>query len=72
MSTTITTPDADETCAYCGSRLFDHDPVCVRDCDHNCGSPTYLCNFACLAVYIDENDLTTGDACEWTPWGDCC
>ncbi|ERH10858.1 MAG: hypothetical protein J07HX64_02637 [halophilic archaeon J07HX64] len=62
----------DETCAYRGSRIFDHDPVCVRDCDDDCGSPTYLCNFARLAVYIDENNLTTGDTCEWTPGGDCC
>ncbi|RMB11705.1 hypothetical protein ATH50_3408 [Haloplanus aerogenes] len=33
MSTTVELPDVDETCAYCGSRIFDHDPICVRDCD---------------------------------------
>jgi hypothetical protein len=67
MSTTITTPRADESCAYCESRIFDHDPVCVRDCTDECGSPTYFCNYACLAAHIEETDLTTGDACEWSP-----
>jgi len=67
MSTTIATPDAGQTCAYCGSRIFDHDPVCVRDCTDDCGSPTYFCNFACLSAYVEDNDLTTGDACEWSP-----
>jgi hypothetical protein len=42
MSTTVETPDPDETCAYCRSPIFDHDPVCVRDCTDECGSPTYL------------------------------
>mgnify|MGYP006279836879 CR=1 FL=1 len=67
ISTTVSTPGADETCAYCESRIFDHDPICVRDCDDECGSPTYFCNYACLSAYIDENALTTGDSCEWTP-----
>jgi len=39
MSATIDTPDRDETCEYCGSRIFDHDPICVRDCTAGCGSP---------------------------------
>jgi hypothetical protein len=63
VSPTITAPDEAEPCAYCRSRIFDHDPVCIRDCTENCGSPTYLCNYACLSVHIDENDRTTGDAC---------
>lgn len=67
MPTTVAIPAADETCAYCGSRIFDHDPICVRDCEEDCGSAVYFCNYACLSVYIDENSLTTGDACEWTP-----
>jgi hypothetical protein len=65
MSTTIATPDANETCAYCESLIFNHEPVCVRDCKDDCGSPTYFCNHACLSAFIEENDLTTGDACEW-------
>ena len=67
MATTVATPEPTETCAYCGARIFDHDPICVRDCDDGCGSPVYFCNDACLTVYIDENDLAAGDACEWTP-----
>ncbi|MBX0288043.1 hypothetical protein [Haloarcula salinisoli] len=67
MSTTVETPDADETCAYCGSRIFDHEPICVRDCTDDCGSPNYFCNHACLSAYIDDNNLVTGDACKWNP-----
>jgi len=40
MSTTVAIPDADELCVYCESRIFDHDPICVRDCDNDCGSPS--------------------------------
>jgi len=73
VSTTVETPGADETCAHCESRIFDHDPICVRDCENGCGSPSYFCNYACLSAYIDENDRTTGDACEWHPDdGGCC
>ncbi|MFB6132972.1 MAG: hypothetical protein ABEJ44_06180 [Halanaeroarchaeum sp.] len=72
MSATVSTPDADEVCAYCGSRIFDHDPLCVRDCRDDCGSPEYFCNYACLMVYIEENDLTTGDSCSWNPDDNCC
>jgi hypothetical protein len=33
----------------------------------------YFCNYACLSTYVDENDLTTGNACEWSPdENDCC
>jgi len=72
MSTTISTPATDETCAYCDSRIFDHDPICVRDCTDDCGSPLYFCNYACLAAHIDEDDLTAGDACKWEPDGNGC
>jgi len=73
MSTTVETPGTDETCTYCGSCIFDHDPICVRDCDDNCGSPIYFCNYACLSAYINENALTTGNACKWNPnESDCC
>lgn len=67
MSTTIETPTPDEQCAYCGSAIFDHDPLCVRDCTTDCGDPTYFCNYACLSAFVDEEGLTTGDACEWSP-----
>jgi hypothetical protein len=39
----------------------------VRDCDDGCGSPTYFCNYACLSAHVEENDLTAGNACEWSP-----
>lgn len=67
MPTTVATPDTQEECVYCGSLIFDHDPICVRDCTDDCGSPTYYCNFACLSAHIEEDDLTIGDACEWSP-----
>ncbi|WP_049906256.1 hypothetical protein [Halorubrum tebenquichense] len=67
MSTTGSTPDADETCAYCESPIFAHDPICVRDCDDDCGSPAYFCNYACLSAYVDERGLPAGNACEWSP-----
>jgi len=67
MSATVEGSEADEACAYCGSRIFDHNPVCVRDCTDACGSPEYFCNHACLSAYTDENSLVTGDACEWNP-----
>jgi hypothetical protein len=73
MPTTIATPNPNESCAYCDSPIFDHDPICVRDCNDDCGSPTYFCNYACLSAYIAENNLTTNDACEWDPEeSDCC
>lgn len=67
MAATIELPDAEERCAYCGSHIFDHDPICVRDCTDACGSPRFFCNYACLTAYIDENALTVGNACEWSP-----
>ncbi|MFC7059094.1 hypothetical protein [Halovenus salina] len=72
MATSITRPDPDESCAYCQSPIFDHEPVCVRDCTDDCGSPVHFCNYACLSVYIEENDLAVGDACEWSPDGEGC
>lgn len=65
MSTRIQTPSAEESCAYCESLIFDHDPICVRDCTADCGSPT--CNYACLSAHVEKEGLTTGNACEWSP-----
>jgi len=67
MSATIELPDDSEICAYCGSRIFEHDPICVRDCNDECGSPRFFCNHACLSADIDEHDRVTGDACAWSP-----
>ena len=67
MTTQIQAPAVDQACAYCDSAIFDHDPLCVRDCADDCGSPTYFCNYACLSAHIDAENLTTGDCCEWQP-----
>lgn len=67
MAATIDTPDRDQPCAYCGSEIFEHDPLCVRDCTAGCGAPSYFCNYACLSAHIEAENLTAGDACEWNP-----
>jgi hypothetical protein len=67
MSTTIDTPDETTTCAYCGCAIFDHDPICVRDCTAGCDDPAYFCNYGCLAAHIDAEGLATGTSCEWSP-----
>jgi len=67
VSTTIQTPDRDEPCAYCGCAIFDHDPICVRDCTADCGSPSYFCNYACLTAHVEAEGLTEGAACQWRP-----
>ncbi|WP_018257267.1 hypothetical protein [Halomicrobium katesii] len=67
MSATIETPDRDQSCACCRSAIFDHDPIYVRECTDDCGLSSYFCNYACLSSFIDERDLTVGDACEWSP-----
>jgi len=72
MSTTIETPGVDEVCVYCESQIFDHEPICVRDCTDDCGSAEYFCNHACISAHIDQEGLTTGDACEWNPDGNNC
>jgi len=41
----------------------------VRDCGDDCGSPAYFCNYACLSAHVDAEDLTAGNACEWSPDG---
>jgi len=67
MVATIETPDGAEPCGYCGSDIFAHDPICVRECTDNCGSPSYFCIYGCLPAYTDENELASGDAFGWTP-----
>lgn len=67
MAHTIETPKRSETCQYCGSEIFEHEPICVRDCEAACGDPVYFCNFACLRTFVDEQDLAVDDACRWSP-----
>ncbi len=67
MSASIQLPAKDQQCAYCGARIFDHDPICVRECIADCSNARYFCNYACLASYIEEEELTVGDSCSWEP-----
>jgi hypothetical protein len=69
VSTTIQTPDRDESCAYCDCRIFDHDPICVRDCTAGCGSPAFFCNHACLTAHVETEGLTEGGGLSVAPRG---
>ncbi|WP_164471113.1 hypothetical protein [Halorubrum sp. CSM-61] len=35
MSATVSAPDADQTCAYCGSRIFEHDLTAGDACERS-------------------------------------
>lgn len=52
----------DITCSYCASNVFDHDPVFVTE-GENREQAGQFCNYACLAEYIEENELTSGACC---------
>jgi len=56
-------------CAFCGSDVARHDPVCVCECKGGTGSEAGMrfCNYACLREYIDAEELMTGDCCKWIP-----
>ena len=57
-------------CTYCGSDLANYDPVFVEATEDDERVPVGgFCNYACLSAYIDEEALTYGDACEWSPEG---
>ncbi|MEF8881972.1 MAG: hypothetical protein V5A34_05540 [Halapricum sp.] len=56
------------TCTYCGSDLGSYEPIYVEETRN--GDRVAVggfCNYACLSAYIDENELTYGTACEWSP-----
>lgn len=56
-------------CAFCGGDVRQHDPVCICECADGTASDVDVrfCNYACLRAYIDAEELTTGDRCEWNP-----
>lgn len=56
-------------CAYCGCDVANHDPVCVCTCSDGTDDEIdyRFCNFGCLSAYIEDDELTTGTACEWSP-----
>lgn len=55
-------------CSYCGSDIERHNPVFVAETDGNQRvSRGQFCNYACLSAYIEEEELVSGAACEWSP-----
>lgn len=55
-------------CTYCGSDVGAHDPITVVEGAEVGGDRAgVFCNYACLASWIDEEDLTEGAACTWSP-----
>ncbi len=58
-------------CTFCGSDLSRYDPVHVEE---TVGGERVeagaFCNYACLSAHVEAEELTYGDACEWSPDGD--
>lgn len=51
-------------CTFCGSDIDAHDPVVVFEgTGQDRGQTGQFCNYACLARYIEEQDLETGACC---------
>lgn len=53
-------------CVYCGSTVEDHDPVFVAEGEPDAAT-TPFCNYACLAAHIEDEGLTAGACCQWSP-----
>jgi hypothetical protein len=52
-------------CTYCGSDVYDHDPVFVEEGAGDDREPAgQFCNYACLSAHIDEEELITGACCQ--------
>lgn len=57
-------------CTYCGSDLTNYDAVFLEESDDGDRvSVGGFCNYACLSAYIDDEGLTDGNACDWSPDG---
>lgn len=55
-------------CTYCDSDVDRHDPVYVEETTDGERTPAgRFCNYACLAAYIEEEELTTDACCQWEP-----
>lgn len=53
-----------DACTYCASDVHRHEPVFVETmADGERTLEGQFCNHACLAAYIDENELTDGASC---------
>ena len=55
-------------CSYCGTDLATYEPLVVeREVDRDRVQEGVFCNYACLSARIDDAELTSGEACVWTP-----
>lgn len=51
-------------CTYCGSDVYEHDPVFVmEEREFRRVETGGFCNYACLSAHIDEEGLADGAAC---------
>lgn len=54
----------DTTCTFCGRDIEAHEPVFVEEAPDGDRTPAgQFCNYACLARYIEEENLETGACC---------
>jgi hypothetical protein len=55
-------------CTYCESNVEHHDPVFTTEIESGQRVPAgQFCNYACLSAFVEEEKLTYGAACEWSP-----
>lgn len=55
-------------CTYCGAPVEAHSPVYVEERREGERVPAgQFCNYACLAQHVEDEGLTSGNACEWRP-----
>ena len=53
-------------CTYCECPVENHDPLYLSSSPGS--EPTaQFCNYGCLSAHIEEEALSTGTSCEWTP-----
>ncbi len=53
-------------CVYCDSAVEAHDPVYVAEGAID-AEPMAFCNYACLTSHVDQQGLTEGACCNWSP-----
>jgi hypothetical protein len=53
---------------YCESDLSTYQPVYVGETrGGEVVNVSGFCNYACLSAYIEDEELTYGAACSWSP-----
>ncbi|MDY7081974.1 MAG: hypothetical protein SXQ77_06105 [Halobacteria archaeon] len=54
-------------CTYCGSDIYEHDPVFVSEREEENENKRVeagqFCNYACLSAHIEEEGLMDGVSC---------